>query len=576
MSKKTGGASNLRDVQVADSIVKDNERMLADGFYAEVTLSYDPLESHDAAGRPFRIALLRPIQMSKPDVLDVLARGRRAFTTADWRDFLIRSAGLEPEALDEPAKRVVLLRMAPFVERNYNFVELGPRGTGKSHIYQQLSPYSHLLSGGKATVAKMFVNMANGQRGLVCQYDVVCFDEIAGISFDQKDGVNIMKGYMASGEFSRGKESIRAEGGIVMVGNFEVDVEQQQRIGHLLSPLPRDMRDDTAFHDRIHAYAPGWNFPKLNPNEHLTDHFGLVSDFLSECWTRLRQTSRVSVLQNRVFWAEAPPVSWTRIKGESDVEGGGGMVGARRVKRAGSARTEGARRATGVGADGAAVGAGGLGARAAVEREPETDVVLRLLRGESLEMVSREVGVELYRLEAWQARALAGLELGLKAQAGEPLAAELDAAKRHIGELSMEIELLRERARCSGVSPPFSDAEVATMCRATSATTGRRYGLKRVCGTWERSRSALYARRARLQRPERGDGPARRGPTPALSDAQLLAAIRSDLARSRSRARAIARSTRAAESSTGSESPGRGCARDAHAGAALAAPRAAG
>ena len=296
---------NLNDVQVSDAIVKDNERMLGDGFYAEVTLGYDPVESQDASGRPFRLAQLRPIQMSKPDVLDVLARGRRAFTTEHWRDFLVRSAGLEPARLDDAAKRVVLLRMAPFVERNYNLVELGPRGTGKSHIYQQLSPYSHLLSGGKATVAKMFVNMANGQRGLVCQYDVVCFDEVAGISFDQKDGVNIMKGYMASGEFSRGKESIRAEGGVVMVGNFEVDVEQQQRIGHLLSPLPREMRDDTAFHDRIHAYAPGWNFPKLNPADHLTNHFGLVSDFLSECWTRLRQTSRVSALQNRVFWGGA-------------------------------------------------------------------------------------------------------------------------------------------------------------------------------------------------------------------------------------------------------------------------------
>ena len=296
---------NLNDVQVSDGIVNDNERMLGDGFYAEVTLGYDPVESQDASGRPFRVAQLRPIQMSKPDVLDVLARGRREFTTEHWRDFLIRSSGLEPATLDEAAKRVVLLRMAPFVERNYNLVELGQRGTGKSHIYQQLSPYSHLLSGGKATVAKMFVNMASGQRGLVCQYDVVCFDEIAGISFDQKDGVNIMKGYMASGEFSRGKESIRAEGGIVMVGNFDVDVEQQQRIGHLLSPLPKEMRDDTAFHDRIHAYEPGWNFPKLNPTDHLTDHFGLVSDFLSECWTRLRQTSRVSVLQNRVFWGGA-------------------------------------------------------------------------------------------------------------------------------------------------------------------------------------------------------------------------------------------------------------------------------
>ena len=296
---------NLSDVQVADAVVRENQRMLADGFYAEVTLAYDPVESQDASGRPFRIALLRPIQMSKPDVLDVLARGRRAFTTARWRDLLIRSAGLEPDRLDEPAKRVVLLRMAPFVERNYNLVELGPRGTGKSHVYQQLSPYSHLLSGGKATVAKMFVNMATGQRGLVCRYDVVCFDEIAGVSFDQKDGVNVMKGYMASGEFSRGKESIRAEGGIVMVGNFDVDVEQQQRIGHLLGPLPKEMRDDTAFHDRIHAYAPGWSFPKLNPNEHLTGRFGLVSDFLSECWSRLRETSRVSALQNRVFWGGA-------------------------------------------------------------------------------------------------------------------------------------------------------------------------------------------------------------------------------------------------------------------------------
>ncbi len=296
---------NLNDVAIPDDLVRDNERMLTGGFYAEVTLEYDALAAQEKHGRPFRIAHLRPIQMSRPDVLDVLAAGRRAFSTEQWRHFLIRSVGLEPEALDEGAQRVVLLRMVPFVERNYNLVELGPRGTGKSHIYQQISPYSHLLSGGKATVAKMFVNMANGQRGLVCQYDVVCFDEVSGISFDQKDGVTIMKGYMASGEFSRGKESIRAEGSIVMVGNFDVDVQQQQRIGHLLSPLPREMRDDTAFHDRIHAYAPGWEFPKLNPGEHLSDHFGLVTDFLSECWSRMRQSSRLAVLQNRVFWGGA-------------------------------------------------------------------------------------------------------------------------------------------------------------------------------------------------------------------------------------------------------------------------------
>ena len=170
----------------------------------------------------------------------------------------------------------------------------------RATFFQQISPYAHLISGGKATVAKMFVNNANGQRGLVCQYDVVCFDEVSGISFDQKDGVNIMKGYMASGQFSRGKENIRADGSIVMVGNLDVDVEQQQRIGHLLSLLPPEMRNDTAFMDRLHAYAPGWDYPKLNPEDHLTDHFGLVSDFLSECWSRLRSGNRVSVMQNRV------------------------------------------------------------------------------------------------------------------------------------------------------------------------------------------------------------------------------------------------------------------------------------
>jgi len=207
--------------------------------------------------------------------------------------------------MSERAKMVTLLRMVPFVERNYNLVELGPRGTGKSHLYQQVSPYSHLISGGKATVAKMFVNMSSGQRGLVCLYDVVCFDEVAGISFDQKDGVNILKGYMAAGEFSRGKESIRASGGIVMVGNFDVDVEQQQRIGHLLSPLPPEMRNDTAFMDRIHAYARGWDFPKLKASEHLTNHCGLVTDFLSECWTKQREGTRLSVLQGRVHWGGA-------------------------------------------------------------------------------------------------------------------------------------------------------------------------------------------------------------------------------------------------------------------------------
>lgn len=295
----------LRDVRIDDNLVHEHERMLTDGFYAEVSLTYDAAIAQEQNGRPFAIDSLRAIQLSKSDVLNVLIKGRSQFTTEEWKEFLICSIGLDPLSLSERAKLVVLLRMIPFVERNYNLVELGPRGTGKSHLFQQISPYSHLISGGKATVAKMFVNNASGQRGLVCHYDIVCFDEISGISFDQKDGVNIMKGYMASGEFSRGKESIRAFGSIVMVGNLDIDVEQQQRVSHLLAPLPMEMRNDTAFMDRIHSYIPGWDFPKVNPHENLTDHFGLVSDFLSECWTKLRETSRVSTLQGRVNWGGA-------------------------------------------------------------------------------------------------------------------------------------------------------------------------------------------------------------------------------------------------------------------------------
>lgn len=294
----------LNDVRIAPELVKEHERMLTGGFYAEVTLSYDSAIAQESHGRPFGIDSLRAIQLSKRGVLQMLGEGRRRFTTEEWKDFLLRSVGIEPGQLDQRAKNALLLRMVPFVERNYNMVELGPRGTGKSHLYQQVSPYAHLISGGKATVARMFVNNANGQRGLVCQYDVVCFDEVSGVSFDQKDGVNIMKGYMESGEFSRGKENIRADGSIVLVGNFEVDVEHQQRIGHLFGPLPPEMRDDTAFMDRIHAYLPGWDVPKLKPSL-FTEHFGLVSDFLSECFTQLRSQSRMSVLQNRVYYGGA-------------------------------------------------------------------------------------------------------------------------------------------------------------------------------------------------------------------------------------------------------------------------------
>ena len=289
----------LNDVRIADRLVNDHERMLTGGFYTEIDLGYDAAIAQERAGRPFEALSLREIQLSTHDILDKIAEGRRMLTTAEWRDLLLRSVGLEPETLSPRARDVYLLRMVPFVERNYNMVELGPRGTGRSHLYQQVSPYAHLVSGGKATVARMFVNMTTGQRGLVCQYDVVCFDEVSGVSFDQKDGVNIMKGYMESGEFSRGRESIRGEGSIVLVGNFEVDVQHQQRVGHLFGALPPEMRNDTAFMDRIHAYLPGWDIPKVSRGI-FTDHFGLVSDVLAETFARLRSQSRSGILQGRV------------------------------------------------------------------------------------------------------------------------------------------------------------------------------------------------------------------------------------------------------------------------------------
>ena len=294
----------LNDVRIDPETVSAHQRMLTGGFYAEVQLEYDATVAQEQGGRPFGVASLRPIQLSKQGVLDDFVAGRGAFSVDEWKQLLLRSVGLEPLAFSRRAQDLLLLRMVPFVQRNYNMVELGPRGTGKSHLFQQVSPYAHLVSGGKSTVARMFVNNATGQRGLVAQYDVVCFDEITGVSFDQKDGVNIMKGYMESGEFSRGRESIRASGGLVFVGNFDVDVSHQQRIGHLLGPLPRDMQNDTAFMDRLHAYVPGWDIPKMESTL-FTGHFGLVNDFLAECYSRLRGESRLSGVHGRLRYGGA-------------------------------------------------------------------------------------------------------------------------------------------------------------------------------------------------------------------------------------------------------------------------------
>jgi ATP-dependent Lon protease len=292
----------LNDASIPPAMVRENDRMLTGGFYAEIELAYVANPSSDS--RPFGVISIKPIQLSSRHALEDMAKGRGKLTTDEWKALLLRSIGLEWSELTERARDVWLLRMVPFVQRNYNMVEIGPRGTGKSHLFQQVSPYAHLISGGKATVARMFVDNRTKQRGLVCQYDVVCFDEIAGVSFDQKDGVNIMKGYMESGEFSRGTGSIRAEGSIVFNGNFEVDVETQLRQGHLFGPLPPDIQNDTAFMDRIHAYVPGWDAPKTEPRL-LTDHFGLVNDFLSECWRRLREQSRIPAIPGRFRLGDA-------------------------------------------------------------------------------------------------------------------------------------------------------------------------------------------------------------------------------------------------------------------------------
>ena len=295
----------IKDVRIDDSLVKQHERMLTDGFYAEVTLSYDAAIAQEKGGRPFAIDSLRAIQLSKADVLDTLKRGRHDFTTEEWKRVLLRSVGLEPAALSERAQLVALVRMVPFVERNYNMVELGPRGTGKSHLYQQISPYAHLISGGKATVAKMFVNNANGQRGFgvsirrrLLRRNLRCVVR-SERRRKHPQGLHGVQRVLAR----KGKHSRRGRHRDGRQPRCRSRAPATRRTP--AEPIAPEMRDDTAFMDRIHAYAPGWDFPKLNPNDHFTDHFGLVSDFLSECWSRLRTGSRVPVLQGRVNYGGA-------------------------------------------------------------------------------------------------------------------------------------------------------------------------------------------------------------------------------------------------------------------------------
>ncbi|MEI7825639.1 MAG: BREX system Lon protease-like protein BrxL, partial [Chlorobiaceae bacterium] len=217
----------LSDVRISPELVNAHERMLTGGFYAEITLNYDAAIAQENKGRPFGIQSLREIQLSKRDVLGPLAEARNKFTNDEWIIFLLRSIGIEAIGMTDRQKNAFMLRMVPFVERNYNLVEIGPKGTGKSHLFQQISPYAHLVSG-TPTPAKLFINNASGERGMLCQYDTVCIDEVSKLNFD-KETVGTLQTYMESGEFSRGTGSIRADGSLVFLGNFDVDVEHQQR-----------------------------------------------------------------------------------------------------------------------------------------------------------------------------------------------------------------------------------------------------------------------------------------------------------------------------------------------------------
>jgi ATP-dependent Lon protease len=274
------GNLGVSRVEVSSGIVKKFEKLLVGGIWCIVTLEY--FFEEDQKGTPFMLRDLKPIQMPNLD-LEELFQGRRAFTEQQWIDALLRSTGMEPTNFDERVKWHLLARMVPLVENNYNLTELGPRGTGKSHIYKEISPNSILVSGGQTTVANLFYNIARRQVGLVGLWDVVAFDEVAGISFKDKDGVQIMKDYMASGSFARGRDAINAYASMVFVGNINQPVDTLVKTSHLFAPFPESMID-SAFFDRFHAYIPGWEIPKMRP-EFFTNQYGLIVDYLAE-WLR--------------------------------------------------------------------------------------------------------------------------------------------------------------------------------------------------------------------------------------------------------------------------------------------------
>ena len=273
----------IKGVVVPTSTVKQYEKLLVGGMWALVTLEYFYEEGQKTS--PFCIRHIKPIQMPNMDMED-LRNGRREFDPKQWHDVLLRSSGLEPTAFDERAKWHLLARLIPFVENNYNSCELGPRSTGKSHIYKEVSPNSILISGGQTTVANLFYNLSRRQIGLVGAWDVVAFDEVAGIRFKDLDGVQVMKDFMASGSFVRGRSSINASASMVFVGNID-NVKALLKTSHLLSPFPQAMIDP-AFFDRFHAYIPGWEIPKMRP-EFFTNQYGFIVDYLAEFFREMRK-----------------------------------------------------------------------------------------------------------------------------------------------------------------------------------------------------------------------------------------------------------------------------------------------
>src|SRR5690554_488715 len=282
----------IRDAEISANIVKEYEKLLVGGIWVIATLSYYHEEGQ--SGSPFGVTLLKPIQMPNMNMTELFA-GRAALSTANWREALIRSIGMEPSTLDESVQWHLLARMIPFVENNYNACELGPRGTGKSHIYKECSPNSMLVSGGQTTVANLFYNMSSRRIGLVGLWDVVAFDEVAGISFKDKDGVQIMKDFMASGSFARGREQMEASASMVFVGNINQSVESLVKTSHLLAPFPEAMID-SAFFDRFHAYIPGWEIPKMRP-EFFTNRYGLIVDYLAEFFREMRKRSFADAIE---------------------------------------------------------------------------------------------------------------------------------------------------------------------------------------------------------------------------------------------------------------------------------------